>query len=332
MKALITGGGGFLGSHIAKRLYERGDSVCVLGRKKYSFLPPAIDCIQVDLRDRECVIQACENMEVVFHAGAMTGIWGRKRDFHEINVNGTKNIIEGCQKYGVKKLIYTSSPSVVFNHHNLENVDESIPYADSYNCEYPKSKAIAEQLVIASNGDKGLQTVSLRPHLVWGPGDPHLVPRIIESAKKNRLVQVGDGQNQVDIIYIDNAVEGHILACDSLGTASAVAGKCYFLNDGRPVLLWDWINKLLMRLGIPTVQKSISFATAKKLGWILELAYTVFRLPGEPRMTRFIAEQLATSHYFDISRATMDLNYKPLVSVEEGLDRLVRSLVTRPIS
>jgi nucleoside-diphosphate-sugar epimerase len=330
MKALVTGGGGFLGSHIAIRLHDRGDSVCVLGRKKYSALPSGIDSVQVDLRDREEVIQACENMDAVFHVGAMTGVWGRKKDFHEINVNGTKNIIEGCHRYGVKKLIYTSSPSVVFNHNSLENVDETIPYADSFNCEYPKSKAIAERLVINSNGERGLQTISLRPHLIWGPGDPHLVPRIIESAKENRLVQVGDGNNKVDIIYIDNAVEGHIRACDSLGIEKNVAGKCYFLNDGEPVILWVWINNLLRRLNIPPVNKSISFSKAKVIGGILEFAYTVFRLPGEPRMTRFVAEQLATSHYFDISRATRELKYKPLVNIEEGLNRLVESLVTRP--
>ncbi|MGV7221188.1 MAG: NAD-dependent epimerase/dehydratase family protein [Nitrospinales bacterium] len=330
MRALITGGGGFLGSHIAKRLHDRGDSVYVLGRKKYSFLSPGIECIQSDLRDRESVVRACQDMDTVFHVGAMTGIWGKKKDFHEINVGGTKNIIEGCQEHGVEKLIYTSSPSVVFNHGNLENVDETTPYADSFFCEYPKSKAIAERLVIASNGNNGLQTVSLRPHLIWGPGDPHLVPRIIESAKMNRLVQVGDGKNKVDIIYIDNAVEGHILACDSLSAGKDVAGKCYFLNDGEAVFLWEWINNLLIRLGIPAVKKSISFSKAKAIGGFLEMVYKVFRLSGEPRMTRFVAEQLATSHYFDISRATRELNYKPVVSIEEGLNRLVESLVIRP--
>ena len=332
MKTLVTGGGGFLGSHIAKRLLERGDNVCVLGRKKYSFLPSSIESIQVDLRDREEVVKACENMDAVFHVGAMTGIWGKTNDFHEINANGTKHIIEGCKKYGVKKLIYTSSPSVVFNHESLENADESLPYADSYYCEYPKSKAIAERLVMSANGNDGLQTVSLRPHLIWGPGDPHLVPRIIDSAKKNRLLQVGDGKNRVDIIYIDNAVEGHILAGDALGQGSEVAGKCYFLSDGESVLLWEWINNLLERLGVPTVQKSISFSAAKTLGGALELLYKGLRLPGEPRMTRFVAEQLATSHYFDISRARRDFNYKPIISIEEGLNRLVKSLLVPPAS
>lgn len=318
-----------MGSHIAKRLDERGDSVCVLGRGSYSFLPGSIETIQADLRDREAVAKACRGMDAVFHAGAMTGIWGSKKDFHDINVGGTRNVIEGCLANGVKKLIYTSSPSVVFNHAHLENADESAPYADNYYCEYPRTKAIAEKMVVKANGKEGLLTVALRPHLIWGPGDPHLIPRIIDSAKKGRLIRVGDGKNRVDIIYIDNAVEGHILAGDALQPGSPVAGKRYFLNDGESVLLWDWINNLLVRLDIPPVQKSISLSTAKMLGGVLEIIYNIFHLPGEPRMTRFVAEQLATSHYFNISRARQDFDYRPIVSIEEGMDRLVKSLLAR---
>ena len=326
----MTGGGGFLGSHIAKRLQRRGDSVCVLGRNKYPDLPDSIECIQADLRDPVAIMKACQGVDTVFHAGAMTGIWGRKKDFHAVNVDGSKNVIAGCLANGVKKLIFTSSPSVVFNHAPLEDADESAPYADSFYCEYPRSKAIAEKMVIEANGKAGLLTVALRPHLIWGPGDPHLIPRIIDSARKGRLMRVGDGTNKVDINYIDNAVEGHILAGDALKPGSPVAGKCYFLNDGAPVLLWDWINNLLERLDIPPVQKAISFSTAKTLGGILEIAYRVFNLSGEPRMTRFVAEQLATSHYFNISRARKDFNYRPVISVEEGLDRVVNSLLSPP--
>ena len=169
-------------------------------------------------------------------------------------------------------------------------------------------------------------TVSLRPHLIWGPGDPHLIPRIIERAKKGQLVRVGEGTNRVDIIYIDNAVEGHIRAWQALEPGSPVAGQCYFLSDGEPVVLWDWINQLLASLGINPVTKSISYGMAKKLGWILEGVYRVFGLAGEPRMTRFLAGQLATSHYFDISRARRDFNYEVRVSPEEGMKRLLKSL------
>jgi len=234
-------------------------------------------------------------------------------------------VIEGCLEHGVRKLVFTSSPSVIYNQTDMENVDESTPYPSHYLSDYPKTKALAEQQVMAANG-RDLLTVSLRPHLIWGPGDPHLIPRIIERAKKGQLVRVGEGTNRVDIIYIDNAVEGHIRAWQALEPGSPVGGKCYFLSDGKPVVLWDWINQLLVSLGIQPVTKSISYGTAWNLGWLLEAVYRVFGLAGEPRMTRFLAGQLATSHYFDISRARKDFNYEVMVSPEEGMKRLLKSL------
>ena len=326
MNVLITGGGGFLGSHLARRLHEMGHNVSVLGRRRYPDLPENIIQLQVDLRDPKAVSDACREQDSVFHAGALPGIWGTKEDFYRTNVDGTRHVIEGCLKHRVRKLIFTSSPSVIYDQTDMENVDESAPYPSHYLSDYPKTKALAEQSVVAANGQQDLLTVSLRPHLIWGPGDPHLVPRIIEQAKKGQLVRVGDGTNRVDIIYIDNAVEGHIRAWQALKPGSPVPGKCYFLSDGQPVILWDWINQLLASLGINPVTKSISYGMAKNLGWILEWAYRVLKIAGEPRMTRFLAGQLATSHYFDISRAKRDFNYEVRVSPEEGMKRLLKSL------
>ena len=329
MNVLVTGGGGFLGSHLARRLAELGHRVSVLGRRQYSGLPPGINAIQADLRDSEAVSRACRGQDSVFHAGALTGIWGRKEDFYRINVEGTLHVIEGCLEHGVRKLVFTSSPSVIYDQSDMENVDESAPYPSHYLSEYPRTKALAEQKVRAANGKQGLLTVSLRPHLIWGPGDPHLVPRIIDRARKSKLIRVGEGTNRVDIIYIDNAVEGHIRAWQALEAGSPVAGQCYFISDGEPVVLWDWINRLLMSLEIAPVSKSLSYGLARNLGGMLEVIYRVFRLPGEPRMTRFLAGQLATSHYFDISRARRDFNYEAIISPEEGMKRLLRSLQVR---
>ncbi len=326
MNVLVTGGGGFLGSHLARRLHEMGHCVSVLGRHRYPGLPGNIIQLQADLRNPKAVSEACREQDSVFHAGALPGIWGTKRDFYQTNVDGTRHVIEGCLEHGVRKLVFTSSPSVIYNQTDMENVDESAPYPSHYLSDYPETKALAEQRVMAANGRQGLLTVSLRPHLIWGPGDPHLVPRIIEQAKKHKLVRVGEGTNRVDIIYIDNAVEGHIRAWQALEPGSSVAGQCYFLSDGEPVILWDWINQLLASLGISPVTKSISYRMASNLGWILEGVYRVFGLAGEPRMTRFLAGQLATSHYFDISRARRDFNYKGMISPEEGMKRLLKSL------
>jgi 2-alkyl-3-oxoalkanoate reductase len=329
MNVLVTGGGGFLGSHLARRLHEMGHCISVLGRHRYPSLPSNIIQHQADLRDSKAVSEACRDQDSVFHAGALPGVWGTQKDFYQTNVDGTRHVIEGCLKHGVQKLVFTSSPSVIYNQTDMENVDESAPYPSRYLSDYPKTKALAEQKVMAANGQQGLLTVSLRPHLIWGPGDPHLIPRIIERAKKGQLVRVGEGTNRVDIIYIDNAVEGHIRAWQALEPGSPVAGKCYFLSDGKPVVLWDWINQLLVSLGIDPVTRSISYRMARNLGWVLEGVYRVFGLAGEPRMTRFLAGQLATSHYFDISRARRDFNYEVMVSPEEGMKHLLKSLKVR---
>jgi nucleoside-diphosphate-sugar epimerase len=326
MNVLVTGGGGFLGSHLARRLHEMGHRVSVLGRRRYPSLPPNIIQHQADLRDLKAVSEACQEQDSVFHAGALPGIWGTKNDFYQTNVDGTRHVIDGCLEHGVRKLVFTSSPSVIYNQTDMEGVDESTPYPSHYQSDYPKTKALAEQSIIAANGQRGLITVSLRPHLIWGPGDPHLIPRIIERAKKGQLVRVGEGTNRVDIIYIDNAVEGHIRAWQALEPGSPVSGKCYFLSDGEPVVLWDWINQLLVSLGINPVTKGISYGMARNLGWMLEGVYRAFGIAGEPRMTRFLAGQLATSHYFDISRARKDFNYEVRVSPEEGMKRLLKSL------
>jgi nucleoside-diphosphate-sugar epimerase len=330
MRILVTGGGGFLGTGLSLRLRERGDTVAVLGRGDYPHLPEDIERIRADIRDREAVLRAIEGRDAVFHTAAMPGIWGPKEIFYGINVEGTQNVIEGCRAHAVKKLIFTSSPSVVHSHRDMENVNESVPYPQSWLCEYPRTKAIAEKMVMAANGSEGLLTVSLRPHLIWGPGDPHLVPRIIDRARSGRLVRVGDGANKVDLIYIDNAVAGHIRACDALEPGSPVAGSRYFLSDGKPVVLWDWINGLLTEMGIPPVTRSISYRRAKMIGAVLEGVYNLLGIKQEPPMTRFLASQLATSHYFDISRARKELGYEPVVDPEEGLRRLIQSLAARP--
>ncbi|MCF8720689.1 NAD-dependent epimerase/dehydratase family protein [Nitrospina gracilis] len=330
MNILVTGGSGFLGGHIARRLHALGHSVTALGRRGNPDLPGGIDFLRADLTDHKAIIDACRDRDAVFHAGALTGIWGNRDAFYRTNVEGTQNVIAACLQHGVTKLIHTSSPSVVYDGADIENGNESLPYARRYLCDYPKTKALAEQRVLEANGQNGLSTLILRPHLIWGPGDPHLVPRIIERARKGRLVRVGDGTNRVDIIYIDNAVEGHVKALEALLAGKPVAGGVYFLSDGAPVRLWDWINDLLNAVGVRPVTRSISYRNGKRLGALLESVHRLFGLEAEPRMTRFLASQLATSHYFDITRARQDLNYEPVVSPEEGMERLVTWWKARP--
>jgi nucleoside-diphosphate-sugar epimerase len=222
-------------------------------------------------------------------------------------------------------LVYTSTPSVVFNRADITGADESLPYAEEYLCHYAKSKVMAERIVLGANSTS-LSTCALRPHLIWGPGDPHLLPRLLESGSKKILKRVGDGSNLVDISYIDNVAHAHILAAKNLSETGTAAGKPYFISQGEPVNLWDWINELFVAMDIDEVQASLSFPFAYRLGGVFEAIYKIARLKNEPKMTRFLAEQLAKSHYFSIENAQNDLGYEPVISTIEGLERTVQWL------
>ena len=293
MKALVTGGGGFVGSRLAELLHARGDSVTALGRQRYEHLTRlGIKCVQADLRDSRAVRDACAGQDCVFHVAALARIWGPRREFWGINVQGTQHIIAGCRAERVARLVFTSSPSVVFGEAELAGVDERQPYPDRYLASYPETKAVAERLVLEANGPD-LATVALRPHLVWGPGDPHLIPGVLSRARQGRLTQVGDGTNRVDITYIDNAAEAHALAADALAVGSPCAGKAYFISQGEPVALWPWLRSILEAVHAPPPQRTMTYQAARRLGAVLECWYRLFRIRKEPWMTRFLATQLA---------------------------------------
>ena len=320
MKVLVTGGGGFLGSTIVKRLVDRGDTVSSFSRKFYPELEEiGVEQSQGDVSDREAVVQACRSMDVVFHTAAKPPPWGDYSDYFQTNVTGTQNVIDACIEQNVDRLVHTSTPSVVFNGEDLEGVDESFPYPEKYKAPYPETKALGEQRVVQAAG-KGLKAVILRPHEIWGPGDPHFVPRIIARAAK--LKQIGDGRNLVDTTYIDNAADAHLLAADKLAQNPDLSGKIYFLSQGEPILAWDMINAILKAASLEPVKGTIPYSVAWTIGAVLEFVYKTFRLPGEPQMTRFLAEAVTKAHWFDISAARRDLGYNPAVSTTEGLERL----------
>ena len=327
MNALVTGGGGFLGRYIVEQLLARGDRVHVLSRGSYPQLDAlGVGSVRADLADRDAVVEACRGVDVVFHVAAVAGIWGPWEHFYSINVRGTQNIVEGCRRHGVGRLVFTSSPSVTFDGTDQNGVDESAPYPTRWLCHYPHTKALSEQHVLAANGTDGLLTCSLRPHLIWGPRDRHLIPRLLARARSGRLRRVGDGANLIDMIYVENAAAAHLQAADALAADSPLAGRAYFISQGAPVNCWDWIDEILALANLPPIEKSISLSAAWKLGAALETLWRVLRLKSEPPMTRFLAAQLGASHYFDISRARRDFGYRAAVSTEEGMRRLADEL------
>lgn len=327
-KALITGGGGFVGRNIVRQLRARDIQCLVVGRHSYPELASlGVTCRQGDICDRDFMRECCHGVDTVFHVAALAGIWGRWRDYHATNVLGTENVLAGCRAEGVSHLVYTSTPSVVFNQQSICNGDEQLPYADRFLCHYARSKVMAEQLVLAAS-DQNLRTCAIRPHLVWGPGDPHLIPRLIARGRQGQLRQVGAGQNLVDISYVDNVAHAHLLAADNLAGTAKAAGRAYFVSQGEPVNLWQWIGELFTRLDIAPVRAKISYPAAYGIGALLEGVYGLAGWRQEPPMTRFLAQQLAKSHYFTIARAMHDLDYQPLVSTEQGMERLLASLST----
>lgn len=322
MRVLVTGGGGFLGSAICRRLRERGDQVRSLTRREYPELSAlGVECVTGDISNARDVTDAASGCDLIIHTAAKAGVWGPYEDFHRTNVVGTQNVLLACKQAGIKKLVYTSSPSVV-HAGDMEGVDESVPYPDHFEAHYPKTKAIAEQAVLNANGEDGLCTVALRPHLIWGPGDNHLVPRILDRGRRGRLRRIGDGSNKVDAVYIDNAASAHLLAADRLQPGSPICGKAYFVAQGEPLPLWDLVNKILEAGEVAPIRRSVSPRFAYAMGWLLEKTYGVLRLPHEPPMTRFVAKQLSTSHWFDLTAARRDLGYEPEVTLEEGMRRL----------
>lgn len=325
MSLLITGGGGFLGKNIVRALLDRGAEVRVLGRSAYPELEAwGVPCVRGDVADPEAVDRAVAGVESVFHVASRVGYWGDLSAYRTTNVEGTRLLLERARAAGVKRFVYTSTPSVVIGREGLPvGADESLPYPERYLSPYGPTKAEAERLVLAANDPASFRTVALRPHFIFGPGDPQVVPRILENARRGTLAQVGDGSNRVDVTYIDSAVAAHLQAHDALADpASPAQGQAYFIGQEAPVLLWDFVARVLEGFGAPPVKKRISFRTAWTIGATLEGVYRALPLRGEPPLTRMAAVILGTSHSFSHAKAARDFGYQPAVSVEEGLARL----------
>lgn len=326
MKVLVTGGNGFLGRALVTELKARGHQVSSASRRPSPELAAlGVRTLTCDLRNSEHVERAVQGQEAVVHAAALTGLHGARADFVRTNVEGTRFVVEACRRNGVRTLVYTSSPSVVFDGRDHKRADESLPYPRRYLAAYPASKAAAEREVLAANGPN-LATVALRPHLVLGPGDPNLMPRLVARARAGSLAVVGRGTNEVSFTWVENAAAAHADALERLAPGRAAAGRAYFVAQKEPVQLWTWITELFRRAGIPPPARRVSRAVAYAAGAACEFAWTRARRAGEPPMTRFLALQLSASHSYDIGALEREFGYRERVSTAEATERLVTLL------
>jgi len=320
MDVLITGGTGFLGRHIARMLLVAGHRVSLLGRSftaAQDLLAIGARPVPVDLRHRDEVIAACVGIDAVCHAGALSAPWGARRDFFAINVDGTAAVIAGCRRHHVQRLVYISSPSVTFHGRDINHQTEAVRYPRRFASVYSLTKKIGEDLVRAATD---VSTVILRPKAIFGPGDQSLLPRLIAAGRAGRLPRIGNGRNLVDITYVENVAHAVCLALN----AEQVTGKTYTITNDEHPLLWEIITDVLNALNIPAPTHTLPLPTALALAAVMEGCAAV--TGKEPLLTRYSVSILARTQTYDISAAKRDLQYTPLVSIADGIDRTIKAI------
>jgi len=322
MRVLVTGGGGFLGTGIVRLLLARGYSVRSYSRGAYPHLAAlGVEHVAGDLSDAAAVGRAVAGCDLVFHTAAKPGVWGPYAGYYDANVRGTEYVIDACRAHGVERLVYTSSPSVVFTGKDQAGIDESAPYPSRYLYAYAQTKALAEKAMMAAN-DGNLATVSLRPRLIWGPGDPNILPRVVRMAKTGKLRHVGGGPHLIDSTYVDNAAEAHVQAADRLSIGAAVAGKAYFISNGEPMAADAFMNNMLGACGMPPATRRVPKPLAVGAGALCEAIWALLGRKDDPPVTRYMMLSIGATNWFDLGAAKRDLGYAPQVSMAEGFARL----------
>ena len=320
MKVLVTGAGSLLLGGVAQQLADRGDEIVCFQRRVSESPRQNITMFAGDIRDRGSVTEAAVGCDAIIHGAARVGVMGSWEDFYSTNVDGTMNILRAATEHQISKLVYVSTPSVAHVGHAIEGDVATPATTGRKHAHYAESKAQAEILALLANSAE-LGVVAIRPHLVWGPGDTQLVGRIVERARQGRLVMVGSGHALVDSTFIDNAVSAHIAALDAVAPGSRCAGKAYVISNGEPRSVNELMSRICLAAGVEFSPKHIPAVIARNIGSVLERVWPLIR-KDEPPITRFVAEQLGTAHWFDQRPAQEDLNWKPEVSLDEGFVRL----------
>uniref|UniRef100_A0A3P9KIM3 Sterol-4-alpha-carboxylate 3-dehydrogenase, decarboxylating n=1 Tax=Oryzias latipes TaxID=8090 RepID=A0A3P9KIM3_ORYLA len=327
-RCAVIGGSGFLGRHLVEKLLERGYSVSVFDIRQ-SYELPGVTFHQGDLCDKQALLSALQDVSLVFHCASPAPGSDDRKLFERVNVVGTQTVIQACIEAGVQKLVLTSSASVVYEGTDIKNGKEDLPYAKKPIDYYTQTKIEQEKLVLgACNKQKGFLTVAIRPHGIFGPRDPQLVPILVDTARRGKMkFIIGNGANLVDFTYVENVVHGHILAAEHLRPDSPICGKAYHITNDEPIPFWDFMSEVLVGLGYAAPRFHLPYRLVYGLALLLWLLSVLLRpfVAFKPTFTPMRVALAGTFHYYSCQRAKEHLGYKPVVSLKEGIARTVQS-------